>query len=174
MVGQPARVAQGRPQIATPLEVGAPAPDFTLPDQYGSPTRLGEELRSTVVVLVFFPAAFTPTCTAELQAIRDDPAAFSSAGVTTVGISCDGGPALKAYAAAEGIGYPLLSDFWPHGEVARSYGVLVAERGIARRATFVVGRDGLIAWSVLSAPEQARDAAELRTALASLAGHRDL
>lgn len=171
MVGHPSGVAQGRPQI---VAVGALAPAFTLPDQHGAPVSLHGLLTDAVVVVLFFPAAFTPTCTGELAAVRDDPASFAGAGVRTVAVSCDPGPALRAFAAAEGIDFPLLSDFWPHGATARAYGVLSKERGVARRATFVVSRDGLVAWSVVGELHEARDAAELRAALATLTAHTDL
>ena len=147
--------------------VGDPAPDFELADQHGAPVRLSDA-RGHLVVVVFFPHAFTATCTGELCTIRDEGPAFGREGVVTVGVSCDPGPALKAFAEAEGIEYPLLSDFWPHGEVARAYGVFFEPRGFATRGTFVIDREGVVRWRVVNGPGDARSTEDYRRALAAL------
>jgi len=75
---------------------------------------------------------------------------------------------LKAFAEHEGYKFSLLADFWPHGEVAKTYGVFLAERGMASRGTFIIDKAGKIAWSVLNGPGEARDVAAYKAALASL------
>ncbi|NHC12527.1 peroxiredoxin [Motilibacter deserti] len=157
----------------TPPAVGTPAPDFELEDQHGTPLRLSA-LRGRPVLLVFFPHAFTPTCTGELCAVRDelaetDEQASGLEGVQVVGVSCDPSPALRVFAQREGITYPLLSDFWPHGDVSRAYGVFFEPRGFATRGTFLLDAEGLVRWSVVNGPGEARDPADYRAAVAALA-----
>jgi mycoredoxin-dependent peroxiredoxin len=144
--------------------VGAEAPDFELSDQYGQPVRLSD-LRGRRVLVVFFPHAFSPTCTGELGAIRDGAL---PADVLTLGISCDPSDALKAFAAAQGIEHPLLSDFWPHGEVSRAYGVFFEPRGFAIRGTFLVDEAGILRWRVVNGPGDPRSPADYQAALAGL------
>ena len=154
---------------------GQLAPDFELPDQHRQPVRLSSFRGKANVLLVFYPAAFTPTCTGELCALRDEglgapgiaPGDGPVDGLQVLGISCDPPAALKAFAGQYGITHPLLSDFWPHGEVARRYGVFVEERGIAARGSFLVDRAGVLRWSVVTAGE-ARDIAGYHKALAEL------
>ena len=147
--------------------IGEPAPDFALRDQHGRLVRLAD-LRGTTVVLVFFPHAFTSTCTGELCEIRDHPGALAADGVQVLGISCDPSAALRVFAEQERITHPLLSDFWPHGEVARAYGVFFEPRGFADRGSFLIDGDGVLRWSLLTSPGQARDRSEYDRALAAL------
>lgn len=149
-------------------QVGTLAPEFALRDQYGQTVRLSDFRGSRNVVLVFYPYAFTPTCTGELCRLRDESADFVSDDVVTLAISCDPSPALKAFADAEGITYPLLSDFWPHGEVSRAYGVFFAERGFSLRGTFVIDMQGVVRWLVVNSAGDARDTDDYRAALAGL------
>ena len=86
----------------------------------------------------------------------------------TLGISCDTVFSLRVFAEQEGYQFSLLSDFWPHGEVARAYGVFLEERGAAIRGTFIVDKDGVLRWSVILPIGQARDADEYAKVLASL------
>jgi mycoredoxin-dependent peroxiredoxin len=132
--------------------VGDVAPDFVLPDQHGQRVRLSE-LRGRPVVLVFYPFAFTGVCTGELRELRDGMAPSGQ----LIVVSCDTMFAQRVFAEQEGFEFPMLSDFWPHGETARAYGVFDAERGCARRGTFVIDADGKIAWSVLNTIAEARD-----------------
>ena len=153
--------------MSTP-HVGQPAPDFELRDQFGAAHRLSSRRGHSVVVVVFFPFAFTPTCTSELAVLRDDVATFANDSVTTIGVSCDPMSALRVFAETESIAFPLLSDFWPHGAVSRSYGVFIEERGFANRGTFIIDRNGVLRWSVVTSPAEARSAVEYRSALATL------
>jgi mycoredoxin-dependent peroxiredoxin len=143
------------------------APDFTLTDTHGTPVTLSS-LRGRPVAIVFVPFAFSGTCTGELCELRDNISAFEDAGVKLVVISCDPAHALRAWAEHEGYGFDLLSDFWPHGEAARAYGVFDESRGFARRGSFLVDAEGRIAWSVVNVAGQARPLAAYREALAAL------
>jgi peroxiredoxin len=152
-----------------PLAPGGAAPAFTLRDQHGVPVSPLAE--AAPVVLVFFPFAFSGVCTGELRDLRARGDEFTAAGVGLHAISCDPMFALRVYADQEGITFPLLSDFWPHGDVARSYGVLDAERGCPTRSTYVVAPNGVVAWAVHNPLGQARDVgAFLRVAQAASAG----
>ena len=86
-----------------------------------------------------------------------------------IGVSCDPSPALKVFAQREGISFPLLSDFWPHGAVSRAFGVFFEPRGFATRGTFLLDHEGVVRWSVVNGPGDARDPADYRAAVAALA-----
>ena len=105
------------------LAVGDVAPSFALSNQFGKVVSLEELTAERAALLVFYPFAFSGVCTGELEEIRDDLARFQSEHVTTVAISCDPMFTLRAWDDREAFFFPLLSDFWPHGEVARAYGV---------------------------------------------------
>ena len=85
-----------------------------------------------------------------------------------VSVSCDSPATLKVFAEREGYEFSLLSDFWPHGEVSRAYGVFLEERGFPLRGTFIIDKDGIVRWSVVNSPADARSTAEYREALAAL------
>ncbi|MFG2077642.1 peroxiredoxin [Nonomuraea maritima] len=148
---------------AHPAEVGALAPDFELQDQHGAPVRLSR-FRGRKVVLVFYPLAFSGICHGELSVLRDHP--IDDAQVLTV--SVDSVFAHRAWADREGFTFSLLSDFWPHGQVARAYGVFDEAKGVAQRGTFVIDREGVIRWSVVNPSSQARDVADYVKALADI------
>ncbi|SMF53272.1 peroxiredoxin [Cellulosimicrobium cellulans J34] len=146
---------------------GDPAPDFTLPDTHGTPVHLAD-LRGGPVLLVFYPFAFSGICTGELCELRDNLEEFEAAGVTLLGISCDSVFTQKAWAAQEGFEFDLLSDFWPHGDVARAYGVLDEDNGLALRGSFLLDADGIVRWSVVNPRGQRRDIDGYRRALEQL------
>ena len=150
-------------------ETGRPAPDFELRDQHGQSVRLSDFRGDKAVVLVFYPYAFSAVCTGELRAIRDALPTYQNERVQLLAVSCDPMFALRVFADQERLGYPLLSDFWPHGAVAQSYGVFDPERGCAERGTFVIDRDGVLRWSVHNAIPDARSLADYEHALARLA-----
>ncbi|MBP6685325.1 MAG: peroxiredoxin [Leucobacter sp.] len=151
------------------LEVGAVAPDFTLSDQHGEELTLSELVTEGPVALVFFPLAFSGICTGELCELRDNIQIFEDSKVRLLGISVDSVWALKAWAEAEGYEFSILSDFWPHGAVAKDYGVFVEEAGIATRATLVIGEGRKVLASFETAPGQARDFGAYREAIAAIA-----
>jgi peroxiredoxin len=133
------------------VKVGDAAPDFTLKDQHGNDVTLSSFRGKQNVVLVFYPFTFTGVCQGELCAIRDDPSTFDSAGAQVLAISCDSQFAQKQWAEQQGFSFPVLSDFWPHGEVSRAYGVFNEDLGAAMRGSFVVDKDGKIAAAFQSA-----------------------
>lgn len=144
------------------------APDFELANQFGEHVRLGQFRGKSPVALIFFPLAFSSTCTTELCELRDNLTLFTADGVELIGISVDSKATLRAFAEAEGYDFTLLADFWPHGEVAREYGVFLEEKGFANRATFLIDIDGVIRASFVTAPGQARSIAEYTDALRDL------
>jgi peroxiredoxin len=151
-----------------PPQVGEPAPDFALKNAHGETVRLSEARGERNVALVFYPFAFSGICTGELCEIRDNLSAFEDADVQVVAISCDPMHSLRAWAEAEKYTFPLLSDFWPHGEVSRQYGVFFEPAGMPKRATFLIDREGIVRWSVVNGPGEARPFDAYRAALAAL------
>ena len=150
------------------IEVGDPAPDFELMDQDRNPVRLSSFRGSKSVVVVFYPLSFTGVCQGELCAIRDGIEDFSTVDVQVLAISVDSGAVHAKWAAEQDYTFPLLADFWPHGEVARSYGVLQEDIGLALRGTFVVDKQGVVAYTVVNAIPDARDLDDVRAVLARL------
>ena len=150
-------------------EVGTEAPDFTLKDQNNQPVTLSSFRGSRNVLVVFYPFAFSGTCTGELCAVRDDISSFQNDDVQVLGVSVDHVYALKAWANQESYQFPLLSDFWPHGELAKTYGVFNADRGMAVRGTFLVDKQGIVQFAEVNAPGEARDQDAWKKALASVA-----
>jgi peroxiredoxin (alkyl hydroperoxide reductase subunit C) len=151
-----------------PIEVGAEAPDFELKDQHGQAVRLSSFRGVRNVLLVFYPLAFTGVCQGELCSLRDNLNDFVNDTVQTLTISVDSSPALRVWAEREGYTFPLLSDFWPHGAVARAYGVFNEERGIANRGTFLIDKQGIVRFAEMNPPGQARDQDGWRRAIAAL------
>ncbi len=144
----------------TGLPDGTPAPDFSLRDQHGQLVRLDELRGRRKALLVFYPSAFSSVCTGELAELQQAWTTFERHEVEILGISCDPMFSLRAFADSHDIQFPLLSDFWPHGEVAASYGVFNEASGAARRSTFVLDTAGTIAWSVHNAMPDARSLRE--------------
>lgn len=149
------------------IGIGDTAPDFVLRDQSRQEVRLSD-YRGKKVVLMFYPFAFSGICTPEVCEIRDRRADFVNDDTQVLSVSIDSVHVLKAFAAAEGVEYPLLSDFWPHGAVAQAYGVFDDAIGVAHRATFVIDRDGVVRWSVLNPISEARNADDYIKALAEI------
>lgn len=154
--------AAGAPQV------GELAPDFTLVDQHGVDVTLSSVRGRKFAAVVFYPFAFSGICTGELREIRDRLEDFQDGDIQVFTISCDSMYSLRAWADIEGHFFPLLSDHWPHGEVATRYGVFNGEQGAPLRATFLVDRDGRVAWREINGPGAARDFVAYRAALAEL------
>src|SRR6195256_3501958 len=127
------------------VDVGSPAPDFTLTNQDRQPVTLSGQ-RGKPVVLAFFPAAFSSVCTKEMCTFRDSLSRLGEASAQVFGISVDTFFTLKAFQADQKLAFPLLSDF--NKQVIRDYGVfnedMIGLKGIARRAVFVLDRDGVV------------------------------
>jgi peroxiredoxin len=152
----------------TPLAVGQVAPDFSLRDQNGVEVSLSGITAEKNAILVFYPFAFSGICTGELDEIRDHLERFVSDDLQVVCISCDPMFGLRAWADLQGYFFPLLSDFWPHGEVSRAYGVLNERTGAPVRGTFLVDRDGVVRWTLVNGPGERRDFGELPAQVAAL------
>lgn len=140
-----------------PLQVGDPAPDFTLRDQHGADVTLSSFAGEKAVLIVFYPYAFSGVCTGELTGFRDRLGEFETDTTTLLAISCDPIYTQRAFADRDALFFPLLTDFWPHGAVASAYGVFDEESGSPMRSSFVVGKDGKIAWAVHNERGEARD-----------------
>jgi peroxiredoxin len=136
-------------ETTTTLQPGTPAPDFTLratPDQ----TVSLSELRGHPIVLIFYPADWSPVCTDELAVFNQLLPEFQKMDAILLGISVDGVWCHAAFADARNLGFQLLSDFEPKGKVSREYGVYREKEGSSARATFVIDQNGVIAWSEVS------------------------
>lgn len=149
------------------LTVGDSAPDFTLKDQHGRANMLSG-LRDKNVLLVFFPLAFTGVCQRELGEIRDHLPEYDNDDTAVLTISVGPPPTHKIWATENGFAFPVLSDFWPHGAVAQSYGVFNRDAGYPNRGTFAVDRDGVIRFAEMMQPGELRDQAVWQQALAAL------
>src|SRR5688500_13716713 len=141
----------------TGLTLGGPAPDFTLRDQFGQDVTLSSYRGSKAVVLVFFPYAFSGVCAGGTARLRDRLAEIMTFDSEVLATSCDPVYSLRAFADVDGLNFPLLSDFWPHGEVTSRYGVFDERKGSPRRSSYVVGKDGTVRWAVHNANPEGRD-----------------
>lgn len=150
------------------VDLGQQAPDFELTDQHGTPVKLSDYRGSKNVVLVFYPLAFSGVCTSELCAMRDEFPEVSRDDVEVLTVSVDSTFTHRAWSDRENFGFALLSDFWPHGAVAKSYGVFDENKGVATRGTFIIDKQGVVRWKVMNPIPQARDLAEYQKVLASL------
>lgn len=155
---------------SAPVVVGTSAPDFTLPDLNRNPVSLSDFHGRRAVLLVFYPFAFSGICTGELSEVRDHLGDFQNDAVQVLAISSDPTYSLRAWAGAEGFAFPLLSDFWPHGEVATRYGVFNAAAGMPLRGTFLIDRDGVVTFTEANPPGQPRDQDQWRRMIAALPG----
>lgn len=129
----------------THLKVGDAAPDFTLPSTSGKPVTLSDFQGKKNVVLAFYPAAFTGGCTKEMTSYGANHSQFEQMETLVFGVSTDNTPSQKVFAEQTGTTFPMLNDFADR-KVAKAYGVLIEPRGIANRATFVIDKQGKIAW----------------------------
>ena len=150
------------------LETGQEAPDFSLRDQHGQEVSLSSFRGEKAVVVMFYPYAFSRVCTGELCAVRDELSTFENDAVAVLSISVDSVFSHRIFAEQEKLTFPLLSDFWPHGEVAQAYGVFDENLGAAVRGTFIVDKDGIVRWSVVNAIPDARSNEDYKAALAAL------
>ena len=120
------------------------APDFTLRDQRGEEFRL-QEYKGKKILLSFHPLAWTPVCAKQMISLEENYERFLDANTFPVGISVDPVPSKKAWAKELGIKkLLLLSDFWPHGEVAKKYGIFREKDGFSERANIIINENGEI------------------------------
>jgi peroxiredoxin len=141
----------------TGLALGDLAPDFTLRDQFGQSVTLSSFRGRKAVAVLFYPWAFSGVCTGEMSGIRDRLAEFLTFESEVLAISCDPVYSLRVFADRDGLNFPLLSDFWPHGEVSRAYEVFDEQRGCPRRSSYVIGKDGTVRWAVHNDLPEGRD-----------------
>ncbi|MGI8528509.1 MAG: peroxiredoxin [Geodermatophilaceae bacterium] len=150
------------------VTIGDVAPEFALRDQHGQTVSLADFRGAKIVVLVFYPLAFTGTCQGELCSLRDDLPRYENDEVQVLTVSVDSTASHRVWAEREGFLFPLLADFWPHGEVARQYGVLDEKRGYALRGTFVIDKEGVVRWRVVNDSGESRDQSLWKAALEDL------
>jgi peroxiredoxin (alkyl hydroperoxide reductase subunit C) len=150
------------------VEVGDEAPDFTLRDQNNEEVTLSSFRGEKAVLIVFYPLAFTGICTGELCRVRDEIDRFQNDDVQVLTISVDSPYAHKIFSEREGYQFPLLSDFWPHGEVAQRYGVFNEKAGFADRGTFLVDKQGIVRFKEHNPPGEGREASGWLDAIAAL------
>jgi peroxiredoxin len=143
------------------LKPGDPAPDFTLPSTVGDKLTLSDSRGKKNILLMFYPLDFSPVCSVENKQCAEMLPAKGADDVLVLGISVDSLWSHKAFAAQNGIGYPLLADFHPKGEVARKYGVFLEDKGISARTAFIIGKDGKVKEIVASDIPVARDIGKL-------------
>ena len=128
---------------------GTPAPEFTLKREDSSEfTR--QDLLGTTTVLVFYPFAFSPVCTDQLQVYEEALDDFTAQGATLYGVSTDATWSQKAFKEKLGVSIEQLSDFEPKGATARKFGAYHEQRGMTNRALVIVGPDGVVRWSHLA------------------------
>jgi peroxiredoxin len=127
------------------IEPGTPAPHFELRDQDGKKVRLSD-FRGRKLVLVFYPADFSPVCTDQLSIYQEVLPQIREQGAELVGVTVDSAWAHKAFREKLGIDIPLLADFHPKGEVTRAYGAYVEDRGHPNRSLVLIDEEGVVRW----------------------------
>ena len=150
------------------LDVGSVAPDFTLKSQHGEDITLSSFRGDKNVLLVFIPFAFSGICSDELGQLRDDLDAFEATGTQILAVSCDHFFANRAFSDRDGLTFPILSDFWPHGAVATAYDMFNDEAGAPDRGTYVIDLEGVVRWKVQVGIGDQRDLSDYRAALADI------
>ena len=148
---------------------GRAAPAFSLTDQNGREFVLSEH-RGTAILLVFVPFAFSDVCTNELVELRNAGDLQGREDLVVVIVSCDSMYTMKAWADTHSYRSPLLSDFWPHGDVARSFDVFNEAEGLANRGTFLIDNHGIVRWSVVNPKGKARNIDDYRREVSALLG----
>jgi peroxiredoxin len=143
------------------IQTGSEAPEFDLEVDSSHRARLADFRGRRNLLLVFHPYAFTPVCEEEALDLQENLPAFESAETDVVLVSADSAPARQAWKEKLGLTYTLASDFWPHGEAARAYGVFDERRGTPIRGTFLIDKQGVVVWSLV------KDADTRRTELVS-------
>ena len=125
------------------LAVGMTVPDFRLRNQNAEHVELAE-LAGSEAMIIFMPYAFTKTCEGEMCSLRDNLEFLQAKGAKIVVITCDTVASNRAWAEQHGFTFPILSDFWPHGQTASAYGSFNERFGYAERSTFVIDGEGTI------------------------------
>jgi peroxiredoxin len=143
------------------IAVGTKAPDFSLKDQNDNSLQLSD-LKGKLVLLSFHPLAWTRVCAKQMQSLETNLDRFASANTVPVGISIDSVPSKKAWADSLGIKrLQILSDFWPHGEVAKSYGVFRDKDGFSERSNILVNEMGQVVFAKVYPIKEVPDIEEI-------------
>ena len=132
------------------IGTGDEAPEFDLEVDRETRVRLSDFRGRRNVLLVFHPFAWTPVCEEEALDLQENLPSFASADTDVILVSCDSSPARAAWKEKLGLDYTLASDYWPHGAVARAYGVFDEERGAPVRGTFLIDKEGAVVWSLVN------------------------
>ena len=127
------------------IEAGESAPEFTLPNHRGEPVSLSD-FRGRKVMLVFYPADFSPVCSDQLSIYQEVLDEIDDAGVQLLGISVDSSWTHNAFRKQLGLDIPLLADFHPKGEVSRSYGAYIDDYGTSNRSLVLIDDEGVVRW----------------------------
>jgi peroxiredoxin len=138
------------------VRTGERAPEFDLEVRHGERVRLADFRGRSNVLLVFHPFAFTPVCEDEARDLQENLESFRNAQTEIVFVSCDPSAARQAWKKELGAEYTFASDFWPHGEVAKAYGVFNESNGSSHRGTFLIDRDGTVIWSLVKERDERR------------------
>ncbi|MBG6095521.1 peroxiredoxin [Nocardioides sp. WG-D5] len=142
------------------LQIGGPAPDFTLRDQFGADVTLTDFHGKKAVAIFFFPFAFSGVCTGEMSGLRDRLDEFVTFDTEVLAISCDPVYAIRQFADTDRLNFPVLSDFWPHGEVTKAYDVFNERTGAPLRSSYVIDKAGVVRWAVHNDNADGRDLEE--------------
>jgi peroxiredoxin len=128
------------------IEAGAPAPDFTLPDQDGNMVGLGD-FTERKLVLCFYPLDFSPVCTDQLSIYQEVLGDIQARGADLVAVSVDSAYCHRAFRERLNLTIPLLADFHPKGAMSRRYGAYQEDFGANNRSLVLVGEDRVVRWS---------------------------
>ena len=154
------------PETPSEIKVGKKAPDFTLEDQNGKEFTLRDYKERTRVLLSFHPLAGTEACAKQMQALENSKRKFQELNAVPVGISVDPVPSKKLWAEKLGLEeLRILSDFWPHGEVAKKYGLFIEDKGISKRANVLLDEDQNIIFSKVYPMDEVPDVREVISVL---------
>jgi peroxiredoxin len=140
----------------TALTTSEKAPHFDLEGTDDDRVTLADFLGRSNLLLVFHPFAFTDVCEEEARDLQENIESFRNAQTEVVLVSCDPAPTRRAWKEQLGAEYTFASDFWPHGEAAKAYGVFNERNGAAHRGTFLIDKDGQVIWSYLSPHDERR------------------
>ena len=139
------------------IGTGSKAPGFDLEVERSERVRLSDFRGERNVLLVFHPFAWTPVCEEEALDLQANLASFESADTEVILVSCDAPASRQAWKEKLGLTYTLASDFWPHGEAARAYGVFDEERGAPVRGTFLIDKNGVVVWRLVNEDNRRRE-----------------
>ena len=131
------------------IQTGSEAPHFDLEIDRTRRARLSDFRGERNVLLVFHPFAWTPVCEEEALDLQANLPSFESADTEVILVSCDPAPSRQAWREKLGLEYTLASDFWPHGEAAKAYGVFDEQGGSPVRGTFLIDKQGVVVWSLV-------------------------